>query len=327
MSKPMKLLIGYDGSTCGDAALDDLRRTGLPDEANATVLTVADVMGPPVGDDQVIPSHATEDWYPAGMEEVRSVSTELVEQAATLAFTARKRLEADFPTWQVTDDVCAGSPASCILHKAQLRQADLIVVGSHSRSMVGRLFLGSVSQTIVTQSHTSVRVARVRHAAEDKPLSILIGVDGSATSELVMSVVAERNWPQGTRIQLVAAVDPMLVTMLAATAPAAAIQPSAFPDTTARIHNMLEVEMENIHSRNPGMEVAILIEQGDPKHVLLQAAEDWEADCIFVGARGQSRWQRLMLGSVSAAITARAHCSVEVVRPHEAAEQKETADD
>lgn len=36
----MKLLIGYDGSQCANAALDDLRRAGLPREAQAIILSV-----------------------------------------------------------------------------------------------------------------------------------------------------------------------------------------------------------------------------------------------------------------------------------------------
>jgi hypothetical protein len=39
-----KVLIAYDGSSCADAALEDLRHAGLPRIAKALVLSVADVM-------------------------------------------------------------------------------------------------------------------------------------------------------------------------------------------------------------------------------------------------------------------------------------------
>jgi hypothetical protein len=42
MGKRMKVLIAYDGSGYADAALDDLRRAGLPGDAEALVVSVAD---------------------------------------------------------------------------------------------------------------------------------------------------------------------------------------------------------------------------------------------------------------------------------------------
>jgi nucleotide-binding universal stress UspA family protein len=64
-----------------------------------------------------------------------------------------------------------------------------------------------------------------------------------------------------------------------------------------------------------GLDAAVMIRRGTPKHELLDEAESWQADCIFVGAKGVRGIDRLMLGSVSSAVSARAHCSVEVVRP------------
>ena len=43
----MKILIGYDGSICADAALHDLNRAGLPHDLDVLVLSVADVVLPP----------------------------------------------------------------------------------------------------------------------------------------------------------------------------------------------------------------------------------------------------------------------------------------
>jgi nucleotide-binding universal stress UspA family protein len=40
MKERMRILIGYDGSECADAAIDDMRRAGMPSEATAVVLSV-----------------------------------------------------------------------------------------------------------------------------------------------------------------------------------------------------------------------------------------------------------------------------------------------
>jgi nucleotide-binding universal stress UspA family protein len=64
-----------------------------------------------------------------------------------------------------------------------------------------------------------------------------------------------------------------------------------------------------------GLDASFSILSGNPKQVLIEEAENWHADSIFVGANRFGSWfERFMLGSVSAAIAARAHCSVEVVR-------------
>ena len=57
-----------------------------------------------------------------------------------------------------------------------------------------------------------------------------------------------------------------------------------------------------------------MIQEEDPKLLLIAEAERSNADSIFVGARGLSRVERFLLGSVSTAVVSRAHCSVEVAR-------------
>src|SRR5262249_3818541 len=43
----MKLLVGYDGSVCADAALRDLQLAGLPADIEAVVLAVGEMPKPP----------------------------------------------------------------------------------------------------------------------------------------------------------------------------------------------------------------------------------------------------------------------------------------
>ena len=53
---------------------------------------------------------------------------------------------------------------------------------------------------------------------------------------------------------------------------------------------------------------------GEEETRLLGFAGENQIDCIFLGARGQHHGNRLYLGTVAAAISTRASCTVEIVR-------------
>lgn len=64
-----------------------------------------------------------------------------------------------------------------------------------------------------------------------------------------------------------------------------------------------------------GLPVSAAIEKGVPGRVIIEEAQKWKADCIFVGSRKCSgALERFWLGSVSTELVTNAHCSVEVVR-------------
>ena len=285
----MKILIAYDGSDCAEAALDDLRRAGLPHTTEALVMSVEEfvpVMSP-MGVVAVIPPGLA--------------SSGLVSENRTLPFPACQRLRHDFPTWQIGAEAELGHPSACLLAKAEEWQPDLIVVGSHGRSAWRRFILGCVSQKIVTEAHCSVRVARGRAVDARAAVRLVIGVDGSPGAEAAVREVAARVWPVGSEVRMIAVRDDMVEEVMEYVDAGW----SWLQDTLAAAGKTL---------RAAGLAVTPQIKKGDPKHVLVQEAEDWEADCIFLGARSLSRFERFRLGSVSAAVTARAHCSVEAVR-------------
>jgi nucleotide-binding universal stress UspA family protein len=115
-------------------------------------------------------------------------------------------------------------------------------------------------------------------------------------------------------VRLVTALDTSMSTALAfRRLPAVAGTTTKDVEASVSITQMVEPLAALLRSR--GLTVSSVIKEGDPKRVLLDEAEQWEADCVFVGARGLSRIERFLLGSVSAAVAARSHCSVEVVRP------------
>lgn len=48
-----------------------------------------------------------------------------------------------------------------------------------------------------------------------------------------------------------------------------------------------------------GFQTISVIRNQDPKNLLVEQAKEWEADCIFVGAKGKSRVQRLLTRTTS----------------------------
>jgi len=160
----------------------------------------------------------------------------------------------------------------------------------------------------------SVRVGRRPRQTDEAPLHLLIGVDGSPDAAAAVQAVAMRAWPAGSATRLVTALDARMCTTLAFMGlPSATSAEARDEDERAQISNMVEGLATPLRTR--GLTVSSVVTEGDPKQVLLNEAEHWGADCIFVGARGLSRVERFLLGSVSAAVATRAHCSVEVVRP------------
>ena len=308
MSTTMKVLLAYDGSSCSDAAVTDLPRAGFPSTTEVLILSIADVFLPPAAAGDV----TTNPQAPASIRRAWAQATEAVEQARRMAMQAQARVRTLCPTWKVEILAEADSPAWGIIKNADAWLPDVIMVGSHGRAALGRVLLGSVSSRVLTEAHCSVRVARERQRQQNAPIRFLIGVDGSSDAEAAVRAVAARHWPAGSEARVITAVDTQMETVLALSELGARWSEDEDRDAPALGAKIVQAAVEQL--RPTGLTVSSLVKVGDPKRVLLEEAEQWQADGIFLGARGLNRIQRFLLGSVSTAIATRAHCSVEVAR-------------
>jgi nucleotide-binding universal stress UspA family protein len=305
-----RLLIGYDGSPCADAAIDDLPSAGLPKELEALVLSVADVWLP------TDPATPPSDIPPALSDlgrKARKHALEALEASRRLAARGAERLRALQPDWKVSSDVTADSPAWALIRKAEDWRAELVVLGSHGRSTLERIFLGSVSQKVAAESPCSVRIARPRRSASHESQRVVVAVDGSPDSLVAVAGVAARSWAAAL-FRVVAVLDERLETALG--------WPGLFgeqwilprdDEPRQAVQRMLESAAKTLG--NAGLKAETFLLRGEPKHELLAHAKSWESDAIFLGARGVHHGDRLTLGTTASAVTARAHCSVEIVRP------------
>jgi len=317
----MRILIGYDGSACADAAVDDLKRSGLPDGSEARAVCVAHIWTEPPGG---YAGGDYEELYPLHPDYLRRLPAEAMEEAKALAETAAGKISRRFPTWKTEGLAVADSPQGSLVGTADQWPADLIVVGSHGRSALGRLVMGSVSQNVVTHARCSVRVGRASRGVQGgdsvappdppvAPVRLVIGVDGSPDAARAVGAVAARVWPRESKALVVSVLDGYLSTLVASPL-AVSGGWSEFPRGHGPPTARMAAERAADRLREVGLAAEAVVREGDPKRVLLDEATNFGADCIVVGAKGHGRLERLLLGSVSAAIAARAHCSVEVVR-------------
>ncbi|HYE13052.1 MAG TPA: universal stress protein [Pyrinomonadaceae bacterium] len=285
MKAPSKILIAYDGSACSDAALQDLRRAGLPPDADVVVLTVADVIVPPP--DEELPGQPAV-RIPEFERHTRETREKAVKEARALAERAAGLVKDEFPSWRVKAEVDCDSPPLALIKMADRLQADLIVVGSHRHAVAGgRLILGSTSQRVLYDAGCSVRVARCSSGRREGPVRIIVGFSGTPDAEEAVAAVAARAWPEGSEARIVTAGR------------------GPGRDSTSGAAERL---------RATGLSVSEFVREGDPAHVLIAEAEGWDADSIFVGTRGLHGFQHLLHGSVASAVAGRAQCSVEVAR-------------
>ena len=305
-----RLLIAYDGSPCAEAVIEDLAKAGLPTELEAVVISVADVWLPSNPDQ---PQPAFPSTTPEAVRKAREQALAALESAKAMAARAAERLKVIHPKWNVQPFACADSPAWGVLTKSIEWKASLVALGSHGRSTLERFFLGSVSQKVAAEAPCSVRIARPRKQPHHARVRVVVAVDGSEDSLGAVRSIASRVWPQHSEFRVVAVIDPRMETAIA--------WPEVYGaqwvqerDTGAKEAVCRVVEHSAKVLDDAGLAVETYLLSGDPKRELLAHAEAWEADSIFIGARGLHHGGRLALGTMASAVAARAHCSVEIVR-------------
>ena len=299
----MNILIAHDGSDCANAAIVDLQLAGLPADAHAMVLAVAEAW--PVLPTNTIGMIGEEAvlQLPQAALDASAIAQDALEEASVRAQQAADQVKMLFPLWNVEPRACAGSPAAAIIEAAEKWPADLVVVGSHGRSAIERLFFGSVSQKVARYAPCSVRVARGRPGRGVSPARLVIGFDGSSESQAAVTAVAQRRWPSGAQVWLITALD----IRLSATLP-------TFGDDDPIKPLQRQAQSAVGMLREAGLEAVCELRPGYPNRLLIHEAQTRDADCLFVGAKGMTRMERFLMGTVSSAVVARTHCTVEIIR-------------
>jgi nucleotide-binding universal stress UspA family protein len=133
-------------------------------------------------------------------------------------------------------------------------------------------------------------------------MRVLIAIDGSKASEIVLQEALERSWAPGSNFCLLTVVDPFFFTRA----------PLLLEEAKEEAGKFLEEAAERF--REAGWETEVDVILGNPRRVISKYAEEWGAELLLVGSHGLNALERLALGSTVRAVLRHTKCSVEVVR-------------
>ncbi|CAN5627584.1 universal stress protein [soil metagenome] len=146
-----RIVLGHDGSDHARAA--EALLVEWPIFAHCAIEVTSVAQSPLTWYSGLAPAMSVEsaEFYRQGAEESMREHEQVAAQAAHRLIEAGLR---------AGSSVSEGSPASELIRVAVVRQADLIMLGTHGRTGLGRLLLGSVARNVLTHAPVSVLVVR-----------------------------------------------------------------------------------------------------------------------------------------------------------------------
>ncbi len=283
-----RVVVGYDGSGAGDAAwdwaVDEATRRGLP-------LSLVVAQGA---------LYSTAPGFGAATLWPEDLTGELLARATRYAAERA-------PDTTVDVESGLGSPAALLVEAS--RTAEVVVLGRRRHTVIGEVFAGSTSASVV--AHAACPVVVVDRELDRPPTApIIVAVDGSPQNEAALGFAFER----------ASALSVPLVALHAwwhdvpdrmGSAGLGADRLGAIAEAHERV---LEGAVARWSGSFPDVEVRALLVRQWPVEAIL--AEAPQAQLIVVGSRGHGGFTGLLLGSVSQGLLHHDRpCPLAVVRP------------
>jgi nucleotide-binding universal stress UspA family protein len=175
--------------------------------------------------------------------------------------------------------------------------ADLIVVGSCRRGLLGRVFLGDDTRATLNGAACAVAIAPSGYQAPRRFKQIGIGYDGSPESVEALGVAQELARSHDARVKALAVVSARNIMYE---------EPEADWHETAA--HMVEHERRRLEQLG---DVASIVTYGEPSDELTHFSD--ELDLLVLGSRNQGPLDRLFEGSTSNHLARRTHCPLLVL--------------
>lgn len=146
-------------------------------------------------------------------------------------------------------------------------------------------------------------------------MKAIIALDDSPMSSKLVEHILARQWPEHTEFKVLTVLEPLCLSeeIERFSAALTKIYESRLQQATKHCERV----RDKLQSKFPGVKVHFDIRQGSAPAQIVDAAVDWSADKILMGAHGRDVCPHNLLGSVSRRVSGHSPCSVEIVRTKE----------
>lgn len=206
-----------------------------------------------------------------------------------------------------------GVPAAALAAAAARRKIDLLVLSTHGRGGLSRLWLGSVADGVVRRSRVPVLLVRpAEAAAPPTPPAIrrvLAAVDGSSLSDIVLHEAAGLCGVLRAPCTIIRVVVPPTHIIASRMSDTAALVRQRSDEEAVEAGNYLRRIATATHWQATDIRAEV-VTANDAAGAILRCAEEEVVDLIVIGTRGHGGAARLLLGSVADKVIRGAHVPV-----------------
>jgi nucleotide-binding universal stress UspA family protein len=206
--------------------------------------------------------------------------------------------------------------AKQIIATAKKLDADLIIVGTHGKSGLDRLLLGSAAERVLTQSPVPVLVVRSQQIPKTKELytsykRVLIGTDFSEHCEFAIRQGLALAKRLNAEVDVVHAIDPHVLLPFRPFADKE-VMDEYEAKLTKQAHQNFKDYLEKFTDSKDFLEFHV--KKGSPWEVMSQSCKDLSADLLVMGSHGHHRLGNVLLGSTAQRVVQKACCPFLVIK-------------